>query len=202
MQGNDVLVIGDSVFAATHQVTAYLEALARSAGVLAVGERYRDVSSVTTNTLALGGRGIESQYVSATTDAPASLVIMNGGGSDALLGACSAPVSDCSVVTEAAAAVTDLFAAMASDGVGRVVYVFYPDYEDPTLRETLDALRPLVESACAESATPCDLVDLRPVFEGRLSEYTDAGRILPNALGAEATANAIWSRLNADCAAD
>jgi hypothetical protein len=65
----------------------------------------------------------------------------------------------------------------------------------------LDALRPLIETACHDSAVPCHLVDLRPVFAGRLTEYTDASGILPSAPGAEATARAIWAVMRAECIA-
>jgi len=40
---NEVLIVGDSFFATSHHITAYLEDLARNAGTIATGERYRDV---------------------------------------------------------------------------------------------------------------------------------------------------------------
>lgn len=198
--GNQVLVIGDSFFGATHQITAYLEDLARNRGALAVGERYRDNSAVTDNTLALGSQGIAAQYASAIADAPVKVVIMNGGGSDALLGSCETPTADCPVVADAARAVEDLLAQMADDEVTHVVYAFYPDYEDVGLRDKLDALRPLVQSSCATSAAPCHFLDLRPTFSGH-SDYVDSSGVLPTAAGAEATAQAIWSLMQRECIA-
>ena len=59
VSANQVLIIGDSFFATTHQITAYLENLARDAGAVSVGERYRDRSSLLSNALALSGNGIE-----------------------------------------------------------------------------------------------------------------------------------------------
>lgn len=133
-------MIGDSVFGATHQITAYLEDLARAAGNLAVGERYRDLSSVTSNTLAFGERGIASQYSAAIAEAPVAVVIMNGGGTDTLHGSCGEPVSECPLLADAAQAAADLFAQMANDGVAQVFYAFYPDYADAGLREKVDVL--------------------------------------------------------------
>src|SRR5690348_3783035 len=58
VSGNQVVFLGDTFIAATHQVTAEVEQLARDAGSLPVGQRYRDESTMTTNTLALTGHGI------------------------------------------------------------------------------------------------------------------------------------------------
>lgn len=59
----------------------------------------------------------------------------------------------------------------------------------------------LIETECAASALPCVLVDLRPVFADHLTEYTDASGILPNDLGSEAIAGAIWERMRLKCVA-
>jgi hypothetical protein len=165
-----------------------------------VGERYRDFSAVTANSLALVGRGIEGQFEEATLQGPVRVVIMNGGGADAL-GMCDMPLSDCPLILDAAGAVTDLIARMESERVEQVLYAFYPDYQNTALREKLDALRPLVTDACAVSQVPCTFVDLRPTFEGRIAEYTDAGGLFPSALGAEATAQTIWSAMQEQCIA-
>lgn len=199
--GNQVLVIGDSFFGATHQVTAYLEDLARTSGALGVGERYRDESAVSGNTLALGSRGIEAQYATAIEEAPVAVVIMDGGGSDILVGSCDVPDADCPLLVDANQAATDLLSQMAGDGVQDVVYLFYPDYDDAGIRDEVDALRPLIEATCAESAAPCHFVDLRPAFSGHVTEYTDASGVLPSALGAEAAAQAIWSAMQDSCIA-
>lgn len=90
---------------------------------------------------------------------------------------------------------------MSNDGVGQVIYVSYPDYEDDSLRAELDAMRPMLETACAENVTPCHIVDLRPAFAGRIAELTDSSGFLPNSLGSEATAQSIWSTMQAQCIA-
>jgi hypothetical protein len=91
---NQVLVIGDSFFASSHQITAYLEDLSRAAGTLSAGERYRDNSRLTANALAFGGNGIHDEYEAGVTEATVKLVIMNGGGVDVLASSC-APNSSC-----------------------------------------------------------------------------------------------------------
>ncbi len=199
--GNEVLVIGDSFLGATHQVTAYLEDRARNSGALSMGERYRDNSGVTANALSLGGHGIAAQYASAAAESPVKVVIMDGGGTDLLVGACDTPSADCQVLHDASAAAADLFGQMGRDGVQNVVYVFYPDYEDAAIHDKMDSLRPLIQAACAASPVPCLFVDLRPTFAGHLAEYTDASNILPSALGAEAAADAIWSTMQDACVA-
>jgi hypothetical protein len=168
---NQVLVLGDAFLGASHQITAYLEDLARNAGSLATGERYRDNSSTTGNALALGGNGIENQYTSAATEAPVKVVIMNGGGADLLIAACKTS-TDCAPIAAAASAAEQLLAKMAADGVAHVVYVYYPDPEDAALRATVDALRPLLQSVCDSSPVPCHFLDLRTTFAGHYDEYS------------------------------
>jgi hypothetical protein len=198
---NELLVIGDSFFGATHQVTAFLESLARDSGALRDGERYRDSSAVAANALALNGRGIGSQYEAAVAEASVKVVIMDGGGTDMLVGSCETADTECPLLVDANLAVADLLAQMSDDGVGDVVYVFYPDYEDDSIRGEADALRVLIEDTCQRSPLPCHFLDLRPTFEGRLSDYTDSSQFLPNELGAEATAQAIWALMQSECIA-
>lgn len=198
--GNQVVVLGDTFMALTHQVTAGVEELARAAGALPAGERYRDESSSMNNGLA--GGGILDQYAGAFTDAPVDVVIMNGGGADVLTALCDEPPSaDCPAVAAAVTAVRELFVRMAADGVDHVVYAFYPDPGDAGVRARMDALRPLVEVACAESPVPCHFRDLRPTFEGRYGEYIAADGLNPTAAGALAAANAIWATMQEFCVA-
>ncbi len=197
---NEVLVIGDSFFALSHQVTAYLEELARKAGALGAGERYRDNSNTTTNALAMGGNGILEQYRRGVAEAPVEVVIMNGGGTDMLVTACSAPVDECPALVDAAAAAEVLLGEMAADGVSDVVYAFYPDPTDPEMLERMDALRRLIEPVCAASPVPCHWVDLRATL-GASPDYMSADGLIPTALGSEASAGAIWSTMQEECIA-
>ncbi|HKO53120.1 MAG TPA: hypothetical protein VJV79_35665 [Polyangiaceae bacterium] len=201
VRANQVLVLGDSFFATTHQITAYLEGMARDAGAVSVGERYRDRSNLFANALALNGNGIADQYTSGVSEAEVKVVIMDGGGADALLGSCDSANASCAVVTAAAAAAQALFAKMATDNVEHVVYAFYPDPGDANIRTRIDALRPLIQSACQNAPLPCHWLDLRTVFAGHYAEYIQADQLNPTDSGARATAEAIWATMQQNCIA-
>jgi hypothetical protein len=171
----EMVILGDSFFATTGEITAGLETLAREANVLGANEDLRDYSRRTDNALAITGNGMASEYSSALEEGDVRVVIMNGGGADALLGSCDVVDADCPVIAEAAAGAAELFAQMASDGVVDIVYAYYPDPVDDGVREKVDALRPLVESACTQAPTRCHFVDLRTTFEDRYDEFICAG---------------------------
>ena len=198
---NEVVLLGDVFFALTHGITAFVEDAARQSGVLSAGERYRDFSSVTGNTLALLGNGIEAQYAAATEEGPAKVVIMTGGGADVLIGSCDVISSDCPLLVDASNAASALFERMANDGVEHIVYVFYPNPSDATLREEVDMLRPRLRTACEGSPTPCHWVDLRPAFTGKEASYLSAEGTTPTTAGAQASATAIWSVMQQQCIA-
>jgi hypothetical protein len=203
VDGNEVLVIGDAFMASGHRITAGVEAHARAAGALEPGQRYRDLSSPVANAFALGGAGLSDQYTRAVEEAGVSVVIMNGGGADILVGVCAdPPTAACPVVTAAVTAARALFQRMADDGVAHVIYAFYPDPVAEDVRMKMDVLRPLLEAACNESPAPCQFLDLRPVFEGHYAEYIAPDGLNPTAVGALATADAIWATLQAACAAE
>jgi hypothetical protein len=201
VSGNQVLLIGDSFFASSHQITAYLEQLSRDAGVLAVGERYRDNSNITANALALVGHGIAAQYESGAAEAEVKAVIMNGGGADVFLGSCTTVDASCAAIADAATAAQDLLAKMAAGDVLAVVYAFYPDPVDDTVRAKMDILRPLIEKACATSPVPCRWLDLRPTFAGHYADYVMADGLNPTAVGSQASAGAIWATMQEYCIA-
>lgn len=200
VSANQVLILGDAFLGAGHQITAYLEDLARNAGALATGERYRDNSSTTGNALALGGNGIENQYTSAATEAPVKVVIMNGGGADLLIAACK-NTNDCPPIAAAVTAAEQLLAKMAGDGVTHVVYVYYPDPDDADLRAAVDALRPLLQAACDSSPVPCHFLDLRATFVGHYEQYSQNAGLNVTSAGAQASAEAIWATMQAFCIA-
>jgi hypothetical protein len=197
-----VVVLGDTFMALTHQVTAVVEELARAAGALPAGQRYRDESTSLNNALALNGmNGILAQYERAVAEGSVEVVIMNGGGAD-VLGACDDPPTPaCPVITAAGAAAEQLFQRMASDGVAHVIYAFYPNPVDANVRAKMDLLRPLVQAACAASPAPCHFVDLRTAFEGNYAEYVAPDGLNPTAAGSRATAAAIWETMGQNCIA-
>jgi len=126
---------------------------------------------------------------------------MDGGGADALLGSCDSANASCAVVTVAAAAAQALFAKMATDNVEQVVFAFYPDPGDANVKARIDALRPLIQSACENAPLPCHWLDLRTVFAGHYPEYVQADQLNPTDTGARASAQAIWSTMQQYCVA-
>src|SRR5262249_53528775 len=160
----------------------------------------RDNSNTTTNALAMGGNGILEQYRRGADEAPARVVIMNGGGTDMLVTRCAAPVDEWPALVDAASAAERLIGDSAADVVLDVVYAFYPDPTDPEMLERMDALRRLIEPVCAASAVPCHWVDLRATLAAS-PDYMSADGLIPTALGSEASAGAIWTTMQDDCIA-
>jgi hypothetical protein len=188
----ELVVLGDSFFATSHQITDELESVAREKGVLAADVEYRDYSNLTVNGLDNGG--IESQYEVAVTEGEIGLIVMNGGGADVLAATCETAES-CPALTAAVAALEELFRTMADGGVRQVVYAFYPDPVDTTIKARMDVLRPLVQTACTESPVPCLWLDLRDTFAGNYAEYVMADGLNPTDAGSRAAAEAIWSAI-------
>jgi len=203
-KGKDVLLIGDSFIALSHDITKDLIALARADGALAASDSYRDNS--VSGTQLHGGISpqIPQQYANGEKDAPAKVVIMDGGGNDMLNNTCSdPPTASCQAIQDAVQAVKDLFVQMGKDGVGTVVYFFYPENQkNATQRAKVDVLRAQLQDVCYSSASPkCYGVDLRPVFDGHFDEYVLSDGIHPTAAGSQATADAIWATMKDNCLA-
>jgi hypothetical protein len=199
---NEVIFLGDSFVATSRQIPTNVEELARQAGILAQEEHYRDASLVAGNALALTAPYIADEYTNGRAEGTIKVVVMTGGGADVLLGTCDTPpTADCPVLANAAAAVQQLLAQMAQDGVQQVVYFFYPDPVDAALQAKLDVLRPLLQGECDSSPVPCHWLDLRPVFAGHTSEFVLPGGINPTDAGSAATAAAIWTTMQENCVA-
>jgi len=195
ISGNQVIVIGESFIAMSHEITRNLENLARNAGILPSNESFID-NSVSGTRLSGGiSPTIPQQYANGNTQKQVRWVIMDGGGNDCLQGSCSnPPTSSCQDLQNAANAANNLLQQMGNDGVVKVLYFFYPEpvgssYSD--LKAKLDVLRPMIQNIVNSTSNPqCYWLDLRPVWNGH-PEYTSDG-IHPTSAGSEATANAIW----------
>lgn len=199
--GNEVVIIGDSFFATTHEVTAYLETYARAAGALSDGERYRDYSNLTANSLVVSENGILAQYQTARDEASVRIVIMNGGGADVLFGVCDPVDAECPALVDAASALEEVFVAMDEGGVEAAVFVSYPDPQVPEVFEKMEILRPMLEDACAASSVPCSFLDLRESFSGNESEFILDDGLNPTTEGSQAAAAAIWDVMLESCIA-
>jgi hypothetical protein len=188
---DQVLIIGDNLFAGTNSVGAAFDASAQAAGILQTGAQFQDESRATQDALAYMGQGIQAEYVAGNPNGNVRLVIMTGGGVDAVFGACEETTATCPVLTAAADAATTLLQQMATEGVQQVVYAFYPDPGDAAQKAKVDVLRTLIQPVCETAPVACLWLDLRTVFRNHYNDYvTPAGL---TAQGAAATAEAIWT---------
>ena len=191
--GSEVLMIGESFIAFTHEITHEIERQARANGSLDEGESYRD-NSVSGTTLAGGGNSIPNQYQNGVNAGPVKYVLMDGGGNDCL----QAMNPD-----GALAAAETLFENMAANGTEKVQYFFYPDPIGSNfngLKNCLDELRPQMQALCEGLTSPqCYWIDLRETWDGH-PEYTDDG-IHPTTAGSVATGQAIWAAMVDNCIA-
>lgn len=192
INGSDVMIIGDSFFALSDEITKALETEARNAGVLGANDRFKDCA-VSGATLASGGfvTDIPQQYKNGISSGKVKYVIMDGGGNDCMRGS--------SYINDATAAVTSLLKQMKADGVVKVFYLFYPDPNADMggLKGKLDALRPVMQSTIANLTDKPETIfyDVRPVWDGKLSQYTLPDGIHPTTAGSVATAQAMWAEM-------
>jgi hypothetical protein len=202
-EGSEVILLGDSFIATSHEFTQALEEQARASGALAADADYRDYSTLTQCHLAAEPPGISAQYARAQQEGAVKVVVMDGGGADVLMGSCPEPIApDCQLVQAAAAGAEVLFQGMAADGVEHVVFFFYPDYVgDTTIKATVDVLRPVLEERCASAPLPCHWFDLRPTYAGHYDEYVLPQGRNPTTAGALASAEAIWGFMQQRCVA-
>jgi hypothetical protein len=196
-KGNEVLMIAESFVAATHEITRTIEDLARENGSLAQGESYGDRS--VSGTRLTGGTEptIVNQYVQFDGRDNVKYVLMDGGGNDCFQAPGSQPAS-------ALGAAETLFNEMATSGVEKVVYFFYPDPLPPigndSLKSCLDVLRPQMKEMCDNLTAPkCYWLDQREIWDGH-PEYTEDG-IHPTSAGSKASAQGIWDVMVENCVA-
>jgi len=200
IKGSDVMIIGDSFFALSDEITRSLERIAKANGILGATDSFKDcaVSGAT-----LANNGIPSQYKNGISSGKVKYVIMDGGGNDCLQGSATAPyTASTPYIKNATDAVTSLLKQMKADGVVKVFYLFYPDPNGDLggLKAKLDALRPIMQSTVANAAEKPEtyFFDVRPVWSGKLSQYTLSDGIHPTTAGSEATAQAMWAKMQTD----
>jgi hypothetical protein len=178
-----------------------LESLAQESGVLGSGEHFRNYAAAALSFLARNQFSMSMQYDAARAEGGARVVVMDGGATDVLNLPCGMqPGADCPAVVAALDGAEHLFETMAADGVGSVVYFFYPDTTaNPGLRAGIDTLRPLLENACGRSPVTCHWLDLRPTFAGHTDYLVGVDGIVFGQAGALAGASAVWSLMQERC---
>ncbi|NLL73342.1 MAG: dockerin [Clostridiales bacterium] len=189
IKGSEVLVIGDSFLAMSHDITRRLEYHAKNAGILDQNDSFRDLS--VSGTMLSGGisPNIPTQYQNGINAGTVKYVIMDGGGNDCIGGN----------VNSAVAAARSLFEQMARNNGIKVFYLFYPDPVGGLagmLKPNLDIMRPQIQQLVTNSTNPeAYFLDLRPAFEGNYSRYIMSDGIHPTTEGSYAAADAIWAEM-------
>lgn len=198
----DVLVLGDVQI----ELSIYVDQLEQrmtDAGSLSAGEHYRNNAQAVSSLLATGPLSFDAQYTSARADGVPRVIIMDGGATDVLNGNCAGMLTpECPAASAAIRGAEKLFARFADDGVEQLVYFFYGDpIDNPSLKDGIDLMRPLLENACGRSPLPCHWLDLRPVFEDHPEFVGGDGFVFTDA-GATAAAAATFELLQDRCVAN
>jgi len=186
---SEVVFMGESFYAIDPQYNEKrVEADAQAAGALATGAKYRNV--------AISGQPmsvVAGEFDTALQGGPVKLVIMDGGGIDAMSSSC--PTCPDTFKT--------LLTKMATNGVQNVIYTRYPEPGNPpgsntTLKANLDALMPKMQTVCeAATGLHCYWVDLRPVW---VNGDTSDG-LHPTQSGGNHVGDLIWAEMVKDCLA-
>jgi hypothetical protein len=198
----DVLVLGDVLI----ELSIYVDELEQrmaDAGSLSSGAHYRNNAQAVSSLLATGPLSFDAQYTTARADGVPRVIIMDGGATDVLNGNCAGMLTpDCPAAAAAIRGAEQLFARFADDGVEQLVYFFYADVLDnPSLKDGVDLMRPLLQNACGRSPLPCHWLDLRPVFDGHPEFLGGDGLVFTDA-GATAAAAATFELLQDRCVAN
>jgi hypothetical protein len=199
---SDVLVLGDVLI----ELSIYVDQLEQrmiAAGSLTAGAHYRVNAQATSSLLATGALSFDAQYTSARADGVPRVVIMDGGATDVLNDNCAGMLTpDCPAARDAVRGAERLFERFAGDGVEQLVYLFYGDpVDNPSLKEGIDLLRPLLRNACGRSPVPCHWLDLRSDFAAH-PEYVGVDGLVFTDAGATAAAQSTFELMQARCIAN
>jgi hypothetical protein len=199
---SDVLVLGDVLI----ELSIYVDQLEQrmvDAGSLSPDAHYRNEAAAVSSLLASGSLSFDAKYSSVRADGVPRVIIMDGGATDVLNGNCAGMLTpDCPAAAAAVRGAERLFARFADDGVEQLVYFFYGDpVDNPTLKDGIDLMRPLLQNACGRSPVPCHWLDLRPVF-ARHPEFVDVDGLVFTDAGATAAAEATFELMQARCIAN
>jgi hypothetical protein len=199
---SDVLVLGDVLV----ELSIYVDELEQrmsAAGGLSEGAHYRVGAQAALSLLATGAQSFDAQYESARADGVPRVIIMDGGATDVLNDDCAGMLTpDCPAASDAVHGAEQLFERFAGDGVEQLVYFFYGDpVDNPSLKDGIDLMRPLLRNACGRSPIPCHWLDLRPTFAEH-PEYVGVDGLVFTDAGATAAAQSTFELMQARCIAN
>lgn len=201
---NQVVNIGDSIFALSGEIQDFLHAYA--------GQTFRRYAvsgaEITGGVLA---PSVASQYNTARSDNPnIDIIFMDGGGNDILLPAIAFDPYDCktqwyewgklsssckSFIDDIYVETVNLLNDMYADGVDHVIYQGYYYTKDTWLMQ-LDDLEEAIDygdvrlaQACQNSAVNCTFIDPRSTIK---DSDIKSDAIHPTTSGSQKLANLIW----------
>jgi lysophospholipase L1-like esterase len=234
LKGSQVVVLGDSYIALdpsyilldTHPFTRNLEALAREAGALAQGDKYRS-HALSGSSMAYWPYIPQQLDDALAADPDVKLVIMDGGGNDVLVNnrrclefssmeELAADPGCNAAIDNAIAAGQKMFDKGVAAGIRAVIYFFYPHLPglanggigggtNPNL--ILDYAYPKVRAFCeSQTAARCYFVDMRPAFDKDGDGLPDPGMINidgihPTAESSKILAAEVWKVMQDRCLA-
>ena len=206
---NEIVNIGDSIFALSGDIYEDLEAKA--------GETWRHYAVSGTQMIGgILGPPIPTQYQMARNDDPnIRVVYMDGGGNDILLQAIMGDPYGCKrcnywwcgdisrtckgVIEDVAVETSNLLNRMAADGVEQVVVLGYYHttwgiFGDLTkLKKAADYGAALSIAGIPNTNANAVYVDPRNAFSGHEGQYITIDGIHPTAAGSAVLANMIWN---------
>ena len=188
IKGTDCVVNGESFFAASN-VASELSRLAKADGYLAASDNFKQI--------AVSGANISSilGFYRNCNPKP-TFLISDGAGIDLMNGNCTD--ENCTVIKNCKTTLLQYLDAMKTNGTKKLLWMFYPDPQGTnwaTLKKNQDIWAKVVPEVMATITEPkVTLVDLRPVWAGKYSQYTSDG-IHATSAGGTATATAFWKAM-------
>ncbi len=193
INASDLVANGESFFEASN-ITSELSRLARADGFIGENESFRQIAK--------SGYSI-SQILNLYKNCNPKPVylISDGGGIDLMdfSGTCgSNPTAECSLIKNCKNTLMQYLDEMKKGGTKKLLWMIYPDPQGnnwATLKRNQDVWAEVVSEVMANVTDPeVLLVDLRPVWAGHYSQYTQDGiHCLP--AGGTATAEAFWEAM-------
>jgi len=180
IKASDFLTNGESFFQASN-ITTELTRLARADGYIGANENFKTVSVSGANLSQIIG-----QYKSAN---PKPIYLVSDGAGIDLMNS--------SDIAGLSTKLKQYLDEMKKGGTKKLLWMIYPDPQGTwtTLKKNQDlwavAVPPII-NACTSPKTL--LIDLRPVWAGHYSQYTQDGIHCTNA-GGTATAEAFWKMM-------
>ncbi len=197
LKGTDLVVNGESFFAASN-IRDELTRLARADGVLGANDKFGQV--------AVSGASI-SQILNQfkNCNPKPKYLISDGAGIDLMdMGnVCgNNRTADCSLIKSCKNTLLQYLDEMKKSGTKKLLWMVYPDPQGSNwgnLKANQDIWAQVVPPIINALEDPLKgyLIDLRPVWQGKYSQYTSDGIHCTNA-GGTATAEALWKAMKAD----